>query len=126
MEVTFWDKVWLVSIGVVACLVTIILITNSHRLQRHGDLIPAEASAYEAQAPRIATDSAQITPPQKAAAAEQTEQSGRSSSPHNKVKTLPQVKEEEVATPVLQAVKSLKGADPPRTSRFANQMVGAT
>ncbi|GIL79014.1 hypothetical protein Vretimale_79 [Volvox reticuliferus] len=116
MEVTFWDKVWLVSIGVVACLVTIILITNSHRLQRHGDLIPAEASAYEAQAPRIATDSAQITPPQKAAAAEQTEQSGRSSSPHNK----------EVATPVLQAVKSLKGADPPRTSRFANQMVGAT
>ncbi|GIL79013.1 hypothetical protein Vretimale_79 [Volvox reticuliferus] len=106
MEVTFWDKVWLVSIGVVACLVTIILITNSHRLQRHGDLIPAEASAYEAQAPRIA----------KAAAAEQTEQSGRSSSPHNK----------EVATPVLQAVKSLKGADPPRTSRFANQMVGAT
>ncbi|GIL79011.1 hypothetical protein Vretimale_79 [Volvox reticuliferus] len=116
MEVTFWDKVWLVSIGVVACLVTIILITNSHRLQRHGDLIPAEASAYEAQAPRIA----------KAAAAEQTEQSGRSSSPHNKVKTLPQVKEEEVATPVLQAVKSLKGADPPRTSRFANQMVGAT
>ncbi|GLI65967.1 hypothetical protein VaNZ11_009653 [Volvox africanus] len=118
MEVTFWDKAWLVSIGVVSCLVTIFLIATSHRLQHRGHLV-LETSEPEAQAPRAAVI------PQKAAP-QQTEQTGRSSAPQLKDERLPQVKEEEVATPVLQVVKGLKDAGPHRTSRFANQMVAAT